>query len=285
MIRSLMLISLFLNTNFFFAQSSQSLDTIYANEKMNTALIFPSEIRQGISGASNFVFTHNREQGQRLGLLKATKGANSNLLVITTDGKVYSFILKYSTQLKELNRFVLATESIGNEKEGRTKAKGKLNWIPSLFAVETMDSDSISNNHTKYSKEFLEKSCASLLKRPEKKSIKQSKDGMSLAIKNIVYYDDLVFMQFEIKNDSGIDFEIDYLKLVILTGNTKRQSSLQTNTLVPKYIYKIPKKTRYAETSRFVYVLPKFTFGAKERIQVYLKELNGNRELVLSSSL
>lgn len=283
MIRSLMLISLFLNTNFFFAQSSQRLDTIYANEKMNTAVIFPSEIRQGISGATNFVFTHNREQGQRLGLLKATKGANSNLLVITTDGQVYSYILKYSNQLKELNRFVLATESIGNEKEGRTKAKGKLDWTPSLFAIETKDS--ISNNHTKYSKEFLEKSCASLLKRPEKKNIRQSKDGLSIAIKNIVYYDDLVFMQFEIKNDSGIDFEIDYLKLVILTGNTKRQSSLQTNTLVPKYIYKIPKKTRYAETSRFVYVLPKFTFGAKERMQVYLKELNGNRELVLSSSL
>ena len=283
MIRSLMLISLFVNTNFFFAQSTQSLDTIYANEKMNTALIFPSEIRQGISGATNFVFTHNRERGQRIGLLKATKGANSNLLVITTDGQVYSYILKYSNQLKELNRFVLATESIGNEKEGRTKVKGKLNWIPSLFTIETMDSD--SNYNTKYSKEFLEKSCASLLERPEKKNIRQSKDGMSLAIKNMVYYDDLVYMQFEIKNDSGIDFEIDYLKLMILTGNTKRQSSLQTNTLVPKYIYKTPKKTRYAETSRFVYVLPKFTFSAKERMQVYLKELNGNRELVLSSSL
>ena len=285
MIRSLMLISLFVNTNFFFAQSTQSLDTIYANEKMNTALIFPSEIRQGISGATNFLFTHNREQGQRLGLLKATKGANSNLLVITTDGKVYSYILKYSNQLKELNRFVLATESIGNEKEGRTKVKGKLNWIPSLFAIETVSLDSISINHTKYSKEFLAKSCASLLERPEKKNIGQSKDGLSLAIKNMVYYDDLVFMQFEIKNDSGIDFEIDEFKIAVVSGNDKRKSSFQSTHIKPQYTFKTTNEIRHGETSRFVHILPKFTFGAKERMQVYLKELNGNRELVLSSRL
>ena len=47
-------------SNYVVAQ--QSLDTIYANGKKNIALFFPEPIRQGITGASNFVFTYNRKK-------------------------------------------------------------------------------------------------------------------------------------------------------------------------------------------------------------------------------
>ncbi len=82
------------NTN-----GSMTLDTIWANEKMNLALFFPAEIRQGIVGSEDFVFTYNREKGQTLGLLKAVEGEPSNLLVITVEGNVYSYIIGYSEEL------------------------------------------------------------------------------------------------------------------------------------------------------------------------------------------
>lgn len=284
MIRPALLI--LLSINVLLGQNAQTLDTIYANEKMNTALLFPSEIRQGIAGAPNFIFTHNREEGQHLGLLKATKGADSNLLVITTDGKVYSYILKYSNDLKQLNRFVQLSESIGDEKEGQKKEIGVLNWTPTLFTLpNSKKPDSLPITKVTHSSAFLEKSCASLVKQPERKRTFKRKNGLLLAIKNMVYYEELVFLQLELKNDSGIDFEIDYLNLSLVTGNDKRKASNQSIPLTPIYRYETPKKVRNSQTSRFVYVFPKFTLGDNEKLELELRELRGNRKLVLQRKL
>ncbi len=54
--------------------AQKALDTLYANDKKNVALFFPSAIRQGITGASHFVFTYNREKRQYFGLLQAQPG-------------------------------------------------------------------------------------------------------------------------------------------------------------------------------------------------------------------
>ena len=264
----------FLTLHMSSAQETKKLDTIYANEKMNLALFFPTNIRQGIVGAENFVFSYNRERAQPLGLLKATKGDQSNLLVVTTDGKVYSYIIEYAASLTEMNRFVPISESIGHEHQRKP-----------LVVPDTIKSDSSLVVKKQYPTAFLEKSCIALLKQPERKNIIKRKEGLSLAIKNMVYYEDLVFVQFEIKNESGIDFDIDYLKLAMVIGNNKRKASYQSVPLVPRYVHNMPKKTRHAESSRFVYVMPKFTLGENEKLQLGLKELKGNRELIMKTRL
>ena len=98
--KAIIIIAITLFTNLIIAQ--QTLDTIYANDKKNVALFFPEPIRQGITGTSNFVFTYNREKEQYFGLLQATPGTESNLLTVTKNGQVYSYILKY----KEYIRFL-----------------------------------------------------------------------------------------------------------------------------------------------------------------------------------
>ena len=104
-------VSIFIN-----AQNMIVMDTIYANNYKNVALFFPQPIRQGITGAENFVFTYNREKEQYLGLLQAAPGTESNLLTITNDGQVYAYILKYADELPKLNYFIPEVKSIGNEK-------------------------------------------------------------------------------------------------------------------------------------------------------------------------
>jgi hypothetical protein len=267
------------------AQESKKLDTIYANEKMNLALFFPTNIRQGLVGSENFVFTYNRENAQPLGLLKATKGAQSNLLVITTDGRVYSYIIRYADSLEELNRFVLVSESIGHEKKGLLSVpkKDSISTVPITKVIVPTDSLTINKRQT--TKRFIEKSCATLLKRPERKDLVKRKDGMSLGIKNMVYYKDLVFLQLEIKNESGIDFDINFLKVSRVIGNNKRKSSYQELPLAPMHIYGMPNKVKHGGTARFVYVLPKFMLGDNEKLELSLKELKGNRELTMRKKL
>lgn len=267
-------ISLILGIQTIYGRGIQQLDTIYANERMNVALFFPTDIRQGIVGSKEFVFTYNRELGQPLGLLKATKGEPSNLLVITTDGKVYSYIIKYADVLTELNRFISVNSSIGDE-HGREKE----------VVLDTVQPVARSAKPKIRDTSFLEKSCKSLLKRPKRMNVIKRKKGLSLSVKSKVYYEDLVFLQFEVKNSSGIDFDIDRLDAAVVSGNGKRKASFQLVELEPIYVHKMPNKIRNGVTARFVYVLPKYVLGDNEKLEISLKELNGNREVLLKGKL
>ncbi|MCB0447603.1 MAG: conjugal transfer protein, partial [Gelidibacter sp.] len=95
--KTILILMLVIFSNSLIAQ--KALDTIYVNDQKNVAMFFPEPIRQGITGKDNFVFTYNREKAQYFGLLQATPGPDSNLLAITNDGMVYSYILKYKEQL------------------------------------------------------------------------------------------------------------------------------------------------------------------------------------------
>ncbi len=54
-------------------------------------------------------------QYQHLGLLQATPGKESNLLVISKHGSIFSYILKYSERLDTLIYFISGSGKIGNE--------------------------------------------------------------------------------------------------------------------------------------------------------------------------
>ena len=99
---SILLASVLLASFFVEAQSSSSLDTIFANDKKNVSLFFPNPIRQGIVGSENFVFTYNRAKEQYFGLLQAKPGEASNLLIINTNGSIFSYIVSYKEQLEKL---------------------------------------------------------------------------------------------------------------------------------------------------------------------------------------
>ncbi|MFI1770720.1 DUF4138 domain-containing protein [Thalassobellus citreus] len=258
--KSIVIILLWLCSNDIIAQ--QFLDTIYANDKKTVALFFPSPIRQSITGTSNFMFSYNRDKEQYLGLLQAVPGTESNLLTITKDGEVYSYILKYRKELKELSYFISKKESIGNE-------------IPQELKTRPMVA-SICNNRIsdfeRYSRLLLESKYRTLATKRKK--------GIRLQWQKMVYKDSEVYLVFEIKNSSGIDFEMDYLKLYRINGNNKRKASYQKIELGTVYKYHMPHTIKDRESSRFVYVLPKFVLGDNEALSLELKEQEGSRKLI-----
>ena len=260
------------------ALEAKELDTIYANEKMNTALFFPEKIRQGIVGNSNFIFTFNREDGQTLGLLKATKGEDSNLLVITTDGNIYSYIISYAEKLDVLNHFIELSERIGNEKRDKPMEHKTLVSVERQLVVrkeitpETKRSELYDN-------------CQKLLQLPERKNITKRKKGVSLGIKNMVYKNDLVYLQMEIKNTSGIDFEVGALEIFKVNGNQNKKSSYQELQIKPIHIHNLPEIIKNGAVGQFIYVLPKFTFSDNQKIMVKVLEDKGSRFLTLIRKL
>tara|TARA_R110002096_G_scaffold265300_1_gene458760 strand:- start:1154 stop:1951 length:798 start_codon:yes stop_codon:yes gene_type:complete len=247
-----------------YAQQS-SVDTIFANDKMNVSLFFPNQIRQGITGTENFVLTYNREKEQYFGLLQAKPGEESNLLIITNDGQVYSYILKYSEHLSKLNYFIQEEESIGNEKP---------KIIDSLIVKDTlMDINDKTIYYKKFSEYLLKSKLCPI-------GTKRNK-GMVLRLLKVAYNKDDVYLVIEIRNHSGIDFEIDYLNVSRVQGNKKRKASYQSLEQEVIYKHDMPKTVGNNNAKRLVYVLPKFVLGENERLQIELRELKGSRKLVL----
>jgi len=252
-----------------FVVAQQSLDTIYANDKKNVALFFPEPIRQGITGDTNFVFTYNREKEQYFGLLQATPGTDSNLLTVTKNGQVYSYILKYNEELTKLNYFITPKASIGNEQPKK------------------IEENPICKPHNKFSNRmaYFQKFSAYLLKSRYEPIATKRNDGIKLQLQKMAYNASEVYLVLEIKNNSGIDFEINYLNIYRTNGNNKRKASFQRLEQKVIYQHKMLDQVKTGEKKRFVYVLPKFVLGDNEKLVAELKELSGSRKVVLNTRL
>lgn len=245
------------------------LDTIYANDQKNVALFFPNPIRQGITGASHFVFTYNREKEQYFGLLQAKPGTESNLLIVTSDGSVYSYILKYSEKLPELNHFVNENESIGSEQPLKIKQKP---------VVKPMNEYANRITHFQKFSEYLLKSNFESIETKRKKGIK-------IRLQKMTYDASEVYLVIEVKNKSGIDFEIDYLNVYRTNGNNKRKASYQSLRQEVIYKHKMPYSIADGKSQCFVYVIPKFVLGDNEKLMLELMELKGSRKVVLETRI
>lgn len=260
--------SILIVTAHLYPQKDRTIDTIYTNEQKIVSLFFPDPIRQGITGTPNYTFSYNRENEQSFGLLQSTTGEESNLLVITSRGKVYSYILRHSQKLEKLHYFIDSTESIGHEHK-----RSNPNTVTSTKTIKLTKTDSLGKD--RYSK-----LCSQLLGNPRSFNQIKYRDGLTIRMAKSVYYANEVYVVFEIENDSKIDFEINTLNLYTVNGNKKRKSSYQELLLPPIYEYKIPAVVPKGQSVQFVRVYPKFTLGKSEKLMVKLEELNGGRNVV-----
>ncbi|NRA51744.1 MAG: DUF4138 domain-containing protein [Phaeodactylibacter sp.] len=248
--------------NISFIHSQKALDTLFANEHQIHSLFFDSPIQKGIVGASNYAFNFNRETSESLGLLQAQKGTNSNLLVLTQDGGIYSFVVAYKEELESFTSFIPCSFKLNTKR----------------FEEETQDNDnSISQKDKDY-----EKRCRQLLNRTTQFQQIRYQKGIRLKATESIYYGENVYMVYEIKNASAIDYEIDQLQLLKVLANGGKKSSYQELPIEPIYEFQLPKKVFQGNSFRFVVVYPKFTLGKYLQLKVVLTERNGSRTIQTS---
>jgi hypothetical protein len=81
-----------------------------------------------------------------------------------------------------------------------------------------------------------------------------------------------VYLVMEIKNNSGIDFHIDYLNISRVKGNKKRKATYQSFEQEIIYKHNTPNVVENDKSKRFVFVLRKFVLGEKEKLQIEFQE-------------
>jgi hypothetical protein len=252
------------------AQNMEKLDTIYVNDTKIVSLFFPKPIRQGIVGKSNFVFSYHKEELHYFGLLQGTPGAESNLLAITSDGQVYSYILKYADKLSKLNYFITENESIGNEEPHSNSLK--VDEMISL-ATDTLVSDQFMIH---------KQTCSDLLMISKKKTIRSKrKNQIKLSVKNSIYKNNALYFSMEIKNNSAIDYDVNFLRFFISNNVGFKKKSTQTLAKEPIFTYLLPNKIKGGAKSQFIVVFSKFTIDNHKKMMIELNELNGERNIRL----
>jgi len=268
------IVPVFILCSFFLHGQSQT-DTLYANQSHSLVLFFPSPIRQAVAGSGNFTFSYNRESFQNFGLLQAIPGPESNLLVVTNDGQLYSFVLKYKKKLPLTTKFIELEQSIGHEKQAQKFIK------PEGFE-DTIMSRIQHQNPLSKKRDYFENVSSDLLQERQKILYSKKKGGIVLRLRKIHYQHREVYLVIEIANKSGIDFELKYLKVFKVNGNKTRKSSYQKRRLIPIYAHSYQVMIKKNTNKGFVYVIPKFTLGDSEKLLFELAEKRGSRNVNLS---
>lgn len=268
-------------------QESLDENIIYANSTKNVTLIFSNPIKKGVSGSEHFKFGYNKLEPSRIGILKASFGEESNLLVLTENGDLYSFIIRYSKDLKVLNHFISVNMSVGNERGSVSKNQIKKNVIVDKMEIDDAPVEEITVNNydnvpLRDSINIYDKLCVNEVKKPVFfKRIYTSKNDILLSFKNITYLNNEIYITLRIQNKSTLDYDIDYLNFYIASRNKNKNTTSQTIPYKPKYIYNFKPSIKNGEYLDVIYVYQKFTINENKILLVELTEQNGERNLQL----
>ncbi|MBO0341496.1 DUF4138 domain-containing protein [Flagellimonas profundi] len=242
-----------------FVWGQEALDTLYANAQMNVALFFPSPIKQAITGNENAVFSYDREEAHYFGLLQAIKGTTTNLWVMTLDGYAYEFKVAYKDRLPRTHLFLNEQHSLGGVRPLPARKLDTLFEDGTRLALmeQLLQQQNGENLGTVRSK------------------------GMQLRLEKKVYQGGEMFLVFELRNKSGIDYDLETLDILRINGSPKSKTSYQETPLEPQLRFQQPETIKSGSTYRFVHVYPKYVTGAHERLKMVLLERQGGRRLEL----
>lgn len=266
---------------------SQSNIILYCTANKNTSLIFSNPIKNAIVGSDNFVFGFNKENYGKIGILKGNPGDESNLLVITENGNIFSFIVRYKKEVDKTNYFITDSLAIGNEEDKKSNQKGnnKVNSTdlesPNVKGITINDfeqKDSVSVDSLSSYKSM----CLAEITKPTfYKRIYGSKNKITIKLKNISYINNELLFSIVLTNESTLDYDINFLNFYITSRNKKKTTTTQTIPYTAKYIHNQQSKIKAGDVIDIVFVYTKFTINENKLLLIEMTEDNGERNVKL----
>ncbi|ANI90783.1 conjugative transposon protein TraN [Arachidicoccus ginsenosidimutans] len=173
----------------------------------------------------------------------------TNVTVITSDGKFYSFLSDYNSDPKLLN--LSFTDSVKNMA------------LPDDYNAKVLGNDAAE---ILQAKPFLHKHIVD--------------EQMKLRLSGIYLKDNLMWFKLQISNRSQVDFDINNLSFSIIDKGQAKRTARQEILLQPVY-------TKQAEiikgnaTKEIVLVFEPFTLSNAKRLKIQISEKAGGRNLIL----
>lgn len=208
-----------------------------------TSLIFPFPILHVDRGTKDILVQKVKDADNIL-LVKAasTTFPETNLSVVTDDGSVYCFEVKYSRQL-DIPIYHLPTMKIAN--------------------IATYANGILDNHRTM-------------------RGIRDRKWDMEVTVNGIYIKGKVIYYQLLLCNRSTIDYDIDLLKFYIRDKRKGKRTAVQENELVPLHISGNAHQVKACDFSMIVVALDKFTIPDAKLLNIQILEKNGGRHLRLN---
>jgi hypothetical protein len=210
-----------------------------------TSLVFPFAIRHVDRGTQSVLVQLVKEVPTILLVKAATIGfPETNLSVVTEDGRVYSFIICYDNNPAE--------------------------WVYYLPVNKSATLAAYANAILDNPKTI--------------RGIKDHKWDILAKISGIYIKGDVIYYQLYLANQSPIDYDIDLLKFYIQDKKKGKRTAVQENELKPLYVAGNTSQIKANSTSAIVVALDKFTIPDAKYLAVQIMEKSGGRHLFMKVS-
>lgn len=221
-----------------------------------TNLVFPYAIKS-VDRGSKDILVQKAKGVENILQIKAAKPNfdETNITVITADGKLHSYILTYTNNPSVLNlQFV-------NIKEEQTNA-----FFSATHAseVEIQAGAEIVHQATNNIKRVTDK-----------------KFGVKLQLNALYISEDVMYYRIKLQNQSNINYDIEQLRFFIHDQQKSKRTATQELEIQALYIHGDTSIVTGQSEQVFVYAVPKFTIPDKKYLLIQLMEKNGGRHLKL----
>jgi conjugative transposon TraN protein len=220
-----------------------------------TNLIFPYRINKADIGSGDVIGQKDPRLGNVL-FLKANRKdfAPTNLSIYTSDGKFYSFIVRYKADPDTLN-----LAFAGEQVTGRIRDDG---YSESLNEAR-LDSDA-----------------RLILNLPAFMHRNNKNLEIKLTLKSIYVRDQLLWFQFLLKNQSEIIFYPEFIRFFIRDKHMTKRMAAQEEELTPLWQTRDLKVSGQG-TSTLLFAFPAFTLARQKKMFIQVNEKYGGRILTL----
>jgi conjugative transposon TraN protein len=182
--------------------------------------------------------------------------AETNLSVITAAGRLYSFLVNYSSNPARLTLLF--------SKDTTTKSAGSVSHPEGNEAKLEMAAEKIAGLQRTLS------------------GTKNRKYGMRLRLNGIYIKTDVLFFQLEARNTSPFRYDIELLRFFIRDEKKAKRTASQEIELQPLKVYGDTAAVKEGSETVIVIALPKFTIPDKKYLFIQLMEKAGGRHLSLA---
>ena len=222
-----------------------------------TNLIFPYAIKS-VDRGSKDILVQKAHDVENVLQVKAAVGRfpETNLTVMTSDGKFYSYLLNYSSQPSYINL--------------RVALSGTPNESVIIFNPEgTTDKVQQAAQTVLHKRQFIN-------------STESQNFKVHLSLKGIYIQDDMLYFQIGLKNNSWVDYPIRQLRLFVKDKKKGKRTTAQEIELNPIYTLGNTKVITNRSEHTIVYAVKSFTIPPSKKLLLQMQESNGGRHLDLN---
>ncbi|WP_343566284.1 conjugative transposon protein TraN [Sphingobacterium sp.] len=222
-----------------------------------TNIIYPYAIKSVDKGSKEVLAQMAKGVENILQVKAAKQGfSETNLTVVTADGKLYSHLLNYTDNPQLLNIKIGASMNFPN--------------TDALFTYKT-------DNEAKVY-DLTEQIAA---RKPLLKGIRDNKYNITLSLAGIYYKSDKLYFQFGLENNSEVDYPIETFRFYIKDAKSAKRTAKQEVEQLPVQVAGNVELIRGNSQQNVVVALPRFTIPDKKVLMIELMEGNGGRHLGL----